>query len=323
MLVKFHFVWAAVLGFILDFFIGDPCWLFHPVRLIGKLILIFEKLLLLPNDSKAKQRIKGFVFVLMILTFVFFGTYIFLHLLLKFNFVLGFVFESVVCFWCIAAADLKKESMAVYKKLAAAELKEARDALARIVGRDTKNLDEEKIVKAAVETIAESSNDGVIAPLFYLLSGGPVLGMIYKAVNTMDSMVGYKNEKYKFFGTAAAKLDDVLGFMPARLSAAFSIFSCLFLRFDFFNAARIFFRDRYKHESPNSAQTESVYAGALDIQLGGDAYYAGILEKKEKLGDEIKKACMEDIKKANALMYSSSVIALLIFSFARIIFTLL
>ncbi|MDE6709028.1 MAG: adenosylcobinamide-phosphate synthase CbiB, partial [Oscillospiraceae bacterium] len=178
------------------------------------------------------------------------------------------------------------------------------------VGRDTDKLDETGIIKAAVETVAENTSDGVTAPLMYISVGGAALGFFYKAANTMDSMIGYKNEKYADIGKFAAKLDDFLNFIPSRLTALIMIFSAYLLKFNGRNAFKIWQRDRRKHASPNSAQTESVCAGALEIQLAGDAYYFGELHKKEYIGDNIRPVENEDIRRANRLMYCTSVVVL-------------
>ena len=181
-----------------------------------------------------------------------------------------------------------------------------------IVGRDTAELTEEGVVKAAVETVAENAADGVVAPLFYMAIGGAPLGFFYKAVNTMDSMVGYKNDRYMFFGTAAARFDDVLNYIPARLAGYFMIMASAISGMNASNAARIFSRDRYNHASPNSAQTESVMAGALEVQLAGDAYYFGKLHKKKTIGDPIRPVEVADIARANKLMYRTSMVGVII-----------
>ena len=186
-----------------------------------------------------------------------------------------------------------------------------------IVGRDTERLDEQGVTKAAVETVAENTSDGIIAPMFYMAIGGPVLGWLYKSINTMDSMVGYKNETYLNFGRYAAKLDDVVNFIPARISAVMMILSCFPCRFDAKGAARIFRRDRLNHASPNSAQTEAVMAGALDVQLAGDAWYFGKLYKKDTIGDPLRPVEPEDIPRANRLLYVSAALSLAVFLLAR------
>ena len=200
--------------------------------------------------------------------------------------------------------------MKVYDRLRADDLPGARRAVSMIVGRDTQALTEEGVTKAAVETVAENTSDGEIAPLLFLALGGAPLGLLYKAGNTMDSMVGYKNERYLYFGWAAAKLDDVLNWIPARLSAWLLVVSAYLLGMDGRNAARIYKRDCRKHASPNSAQTEAACAGALRVQLAGDAYYFGTLYKKPTIGDNLRPICTEDIRRANRLLYAASFLAL-------------
>lgn len=211
--------------------------------------------------------------------------------------------KSIFCYQLLALKSLKTESMKVYKKLKKDDLEGARQAVSMIVGRDTQNLSEEGIVRAAVETIGENTSDGVIGPLFYMVLLGPLGGFFYKAVNTMDSMVGYKNDTYRYFGRTAAKLDDALNFIPSRLSAVLMIAAAFLLKLDYKGAYRIFKRDRFNHASPNSAQTEAVCAGALGVELGGDAWYFGALHKKKTIGDGKRGITCEDIRLANRLLY--------------------
>lgn len=205
----------------------------------------------------------------------------------------------------LAVKCLKVESMKVYQCLKNGNLEQARKAVSMIVGRDTEHLDEEGVAKAAIETVAENTSDGVIAPMLYLAVGGPILGFLYKAVNTMDSMIGYKNDKYLYFGKAAAKLDDFVNFLPARISACLMIVASFFAgrHFSGKGAWTIYKRDRKKHTSPNSAQTEAVCAGALSIRLAGDASYFGKIVKKPYIGEAVRGVEYEDIKRANHLMY--------------------
>ena len=224
----------------------------------------------------------------------------------------GMAVESFMCYQILATKSLKTESDKVYQALEREGIEEARKAVSMIVGRDTENLTQEGVTKAAVETVAENTSDGVIAPLIYMTIGGAVFGCIYKAINTMDSMVGYKNDKYINFGKAAAKLDDAVNYIPSRISAGLMIFASKLLGLDSKNASYIHKRDAHKHASPNSAQTESVMAGALRIQLAGDAYYFGELYKKPFIGDSIKDVQYTDIMHANRLMYMTAVIALVI-----------
>ena len=235
---------------------------------------------------------------------------------------LCFAVCTVMCWQIFAAKCLKDEAMKVSSCLEQEGLEAARQQVGMLVGRDTENLTEEQVVKAAVETVAENTSDGIIAPMLWMLIGGPVGGFIYKAVNTMDSMVGYKNEKYIDFGRFSAKLDDVFNYIPARLSALAMIAAAHFGGFDGKNAMRIWKRDRRNHSSPNSAQTESACAGALRVQLGGNAYYFGKLYEKPTLGDPDRKIERDDIKRACRLMYISSVIALIVFELIGLVILL-
>ena len=196
--------------------------------------------------------------------------------------------ESFFCYQILAVKSLKVESDRVYRALKEEGLISGRKAVSMIVGRDTKELSEEGVTKAAVETVAENTSDGVIAPLFYMVIGGAVLGFAYKAVNTMDSMIGYKNDKYRYFGTAAARLDDAANFLPSRLAALLMIAASFLLGMDGPGAFRIYCRDRKNHKSPNAAQTESVMAGALGVELAGNAWYFGKLYEKPTIGGSEK-----------------------------------
>ena len=207
--------------------------------------------------------------------------------------------------------------MRVYKYLVKKDILNSRKYLSWIVGRDTENLNEVQITKAAVETVAENASDGVIAPLFYIAIGGAPLGFLYKAVNTLDSMIAYKNDKYLYFGRFAAKMDDVFNFIPAILSSYLMIIGSFILGMDYKGAFRIYKRDRHKSSSPNSAKTESVAAGALRIELLGDAYYFGKLVKKETIGDPLRPIVIDDIKNVNKLMYTAAILGLIIFSAVR------
>ena len=230
---------------------------------------------------------------------------------------LGLTLETFMCYQLLATRSLRDESKKVYDALQTGDLEKSRYAVSMIVGRDTQSLTEEGVTKAAVETVAENTSDGIIAPLFYMMIGGAVGGFAYKAINTMDSMVGYKNEKYQFFGTPAALLDDVVNYIPARLSAWLMILGAFLLKMNGKNAKKIYLRDRYQHASPNSAHTEAVMAGALEIQLAGDAWYFGELHKKPFIGDPIRKVEKEDILRSHKLMYMTGALALVIFGFVR------
>ena len=236
---------------------------------------------------------------------------------------LGVVIEAVMTYQILAARCLQVESSKVWKQLNAGSLEEARKAVSMIVGRDSEHLTEEGVAKAAIETVAENTSDGVIAPMLYTALGGPVLGFLYKAVNTMDSMVGYKNDTYLYFGRCAAKLDDLANLIPARITGLEMIVASYFLNLDAKRAWKTFWRDRYHHLSPNSAMTESVTAGALNIQLGGDLFYFGKLVHKETIGDDIRPVCPEDIVTTNNLLYMTAVLSLLLFSLIYLVNSLI
>lgn len=310
-ILTYHMI-AFVCGFVLDLVFGDPHALPHPIRLIGTLIAGLEKKLLkLQMRDEKKEFYKGILLVALVL----FSTGAVAALVLVVAYWLhpaaGIVVESVMTYQILATKCLKDESMKVYQSLNEQGLEAGRVAVSMIVGRDTNVLDETGVVKAAVETVAENTSDGVIAPMLYTALGGPILGFVYKAVNTMDSMVGYKNDKYLYFGRAAAKLDDVVNFIPARISAYLMIAAAYIggKAFDGKRAYRIYKRDRRNHASPNSAQTESVCAGALGIQLAGDASYFGKVVKKPYIGDAHRAVEREDIVRVNRLMYVTAVIS--------------
>ena len=315
---------VCLIGMILDWVFGDPVWLYHPVRIIGKWIAFLEKILRkFAGDQEGNEKklliAGGILWILVILASAAVPMGI-LYLAEKFSPCAAFVLE---CFWCyqlLAARSLGKESKKVYKKLIQDDLSGARLAVSMIVGRDTENLTVEGVTKAAVETVAENANDGVIAPLIYMLIGGPILGFVYKAVNTMDSMLGYKNEKYLYFGRVAAKMDDVAGFIPARISALLMILASCLLGMDGKNALWIWKRDRRKHASPNAAQTEAVCAGALQVQLAGDAWYFGKKHEKDTIGDPIREIEPRDILRSEKLMIGTEVLTFLLFGGIRLFF---
>ncbi len=304
---------AAVLtlGFFLDQVFGDPQFLYHPVRLIGHLISWLERgIRRICGQNERRLLAGGVVLAVMVSGITAFFSWGILALCRMVSPGLFYIVSAFSCYQLLAVKSLKTESMKVYGPLCRGDLFGARKAVSMIVGRDTERLDEKGVTKAAVETVAENTSDGVVAPLFYMAIGGPVLGWFYKAVNTMDSMVGYKNERYLYFGRAAARLDDVLNFIPSRLSALFMICAAFFLGMDWKHAWNIWRRDRFNHASPNSAQTESVCAGALRVQLAGDAWYFGTLYKKKTIGDDLRPVEPEDIKRANRLLYGTAWLAL-------------
>ncbi|HEY9574964.1 MAG TPA: adenosylcobinamide-phosphate synthase CbiB [Lachnospiraceae bacterium] len=310
---------AICVGFFLDLFLGDPYWLYHPVRLMGKEIEVLENFI----RKRLPKTKKGELLGGSLLVFIVCLSWICLPLCLLLLFYriwwgLGFLFESFWIYQLLACKSLKVESMKVYRALKEKSLEDGRKAVSMIVGRDTDSLDEVGIVKATVETIAENTSDGIVAPLFYMALGGPVLGFLYKSINTMDSMIAYKNEKYLYFGRCAAKIDDVVNYLPARLSALSMLLAAYIGSYDGKLAWKIFKRDRYRHTSPNSAQTEAVMAGALGIELAGPAWYFGKLHKKPSIGDKTRPVEIEDIKKANRLLYLTSVLAFVFFLIMRL-----
>ena len=309
---------ALLLGVFLDLLIGDPHCFYHPIRLVGNLISVTEKGLraVFPKTEQGEKT--AGVFLSVIVCSVTAGAVAaVLYLAGKIHPYLHLAVMALFCYWMLAAKSLKDESMKVYRELKKEDLKAARRAVSMIVGRDTDQLTAEGVTKAAVETVAENASDGVMAPLLYLAVGGPVLGAFYKAVNTMDSMVGYKNEKYLYFGRFAAKVDDVLNYIPARLSALFMVAAAGLTGLSAKNAWKIFKRDRYNHASPNSAQTEAAMAGALGVQLAGDAYYFGKLYPKETIGDDVRPIEPKDILRAGNLMDGAALLTLLVFGLLK------
>lgn len=310
---------ALVMGYILDLIFGDPYWMPHPVRFIGNLISILEKVIrrFMPK-TKRGEYIGGIILTVMVVSISMVIPLVIILMAKSINTYLALTVETFMCYQILATKSLKVESMKVYDELAKNDLPSARKAVSMIVGRDTKDLTFSGVAKAAVETVAENTSDGIIAPMIFIAIGGAPMGFFYKAINTLDSMVGYKNERYINFGRFAAKLDDVVNYLPARISAYQMILSSFFLRYDYKNAFKIYKRDRYNHASPNSAQTESVCAGALDVQLAGNAYYFGKLYEKPTIGDDIREINYDDIKKANRLLYCTSFISIVIISVIKI-----
>ena len=307
-----YHIFAFIAGFVLDLLIGDPHFIPHPVRLIGSFISFLDKRLNCDdgyNISEKKLNLIKYKRGMLLAFTVIFATFAISVIIIvaaySINLYAGVIAEAVMTWQILATKCLRVESMRVYDALRTDGVDAGRRAVSMIVGRDTSVLDAAGVTRAAVETIAENTSDGVIAPMLYTAIGGPVLGFVYKAVNTMDSMLGYKNDKYMYFGRFAAKFDDVVNFIPARISAYLMIAAAFIggRQFDGKNAYRIFKRDRFNHASPNSAQTESVCAGALRVQLAGDAVYFGKLVKKKYIGDGLREIEYEDIKRANRLMY--------------------
>ncbi len=324
-----HFA-AFLLGVLIDWIVGDPHWMPHPIRLMGRVIALLDKALMGSNQGTGKispdsgsehngavrnkraEFFKGMLLWVIVVALtlgvslcVCFGAY-------RLNRFVGIAVEAVLTAYCLAAKSLKDESMKVSKALLDEGLAAGRKAVSMIVGRDVDSLDEAGVIRAAVETVAENTSDGVIAPMIYCFIGGPVLGLLYKAVNTMDSMLGYHNDRYEYFGKVAAKMDDVFNFLPSRISAILMILAAFVCGRDYSGkeAFRIFRRDRYNHKSPNSAQTESALAGALSLRLAGDASYFGKIVKKPYIGDDIIPIENQDIARACRLMYATEVLCI-------------
>ena len=313
---------ALVLGFIIDLILGDPHSIPHPVVLIGKLISALEKKLRAAcAQTPEGERGAGLVLWITVALVSFLVPFAILRLLGLVSPWLRLIAETIMCWQILATKSLRVESMKVYTALETGTLEEARYAVSMIVGRDTQRLDDAGVTRAAVETVAENCSDGVVAPLLFLAFGGAPLGFLYKAVNTMDSMVGYVEPPYTHFGTIPAKLDDVFNYLPARISALLMLLAGGILGMDMKRGWRIFRRDRYKHASPNSAQTESVCAGLLGLRLAGDAWYHGELHKKEYIGDETREIVHADIPLACRLMTATAVLAWLLSCGIRYIVT--
>lgn len=309
---------ALCIGSILDFILGDPAGLWHPVQGIGSCISRLETYLrkLFPKGRRGEQAAGALLVVCTLAVSVGLPAL----LLLAANRIhpaLSFCLSCVFCWQMLAAKSLRGESMKVYRALKEEGLESGRRAVSMIVGRDTAHLSEEGVIKAAVETVAENTSDGITAPLFYMILAGPLGGFAYKAVNTMDSMVGYKNDRYRYFGTCAARLDDAANYIPARLSALCMILAAYVMGFDGKQAWKIFRRDRKNHKSPNAAHTEAVMAGALDVQLAGDAWYFGKLYRKPYIGDPLRPIEKEDICRACRLEYGTAVLQLLLLVFIK------
>lgn len=301
----------------MDLLIGDPHSIFHPIVWIGKLISLLDRKLLgeIPEDirdpetrDRAAERRKGTLLVLIVIIVTGAVTSAVMYAAYRISPAAGVIAEAVLTCILLAQTSLRRESMKVYRQLKNGSLDGARKAVSMIVGRDTEALDEEGVTKAAVETVAENFSDGVIAPMLYAAIGGPVLGMTYKAVNTMDSMIGYRNDRYMWFGSTAARLDDAANYIPSRISAVLLIVCSALCGkdYDAERAFRIWRRDRNKHKSPNAAQTESAAAGSLGIQLAGDARYFGRIVRKPFIGDKTREVEAVDIVRMNRLMSAAS-----------------
>ena len=312
---------ALCIGFTIDLIVGDPHSIPHPVIFIGKLISALEKLVrkIFPKTVKG-ENFAGGVLWLVVVAFSTAVPALLLWLCYGIRVWLGLAIESIMCWQILATKSLKDESMKVYDALQTGDIEKSRYAVSMIVGRDTARLDDKAVARAAVETVAENTSDGIVAPLIFLCLGGAPLGFFYKAVNTMDSMLGYVEMPYKNIGLVSAKMDDVVNYIPARLSALVMLAAGWLMKLDVKNGWRIFKRDRYNHASPNSAQTESVCAGLLGLRLAGDAWYHGELHKKKFIGDALREIEYEDIKRACRLLYVTAVLSLILFGGLKLLF---
>ena len=314
---------ALIIGFGIDLIVGDPHSFPHPVVLIGKLIDALEHGLrkMFPKTAFGEKFAGTILWILVVLLSSFLPAFI-LWLCHGISPWLRLGVESVMCWQILATKSLRDESMKVYHALESGDLAKSRYAVSMIVGRDTAALDDAGVTRAAVETVAENTSDGIVAPLIFLAIGGAPLGFFYKAVNTMDSMLGYVEPPYKNIGLVPAKMDDVVNFVPARISALLMLAAGSILRLDVKNGWKIFRRDRFNHASPNSAQTESVCAGLLGLRLAGDAWYHGVLHKKKYIGDALREIEHEDIPRAGRLLYVTALLALLLSSMIKLIIML-
>ena len=311
-------LYALILGFFLDFLIGDPHGFPHPVVLIGKLIDVTEKGMrkIFPKTVRGENFAGAAIWLIVVIVSTALPALL-LWLAYGVSRWLGLALETIMCAQILATKSLRQESMKVYQALQTGDLEKARHAVSMIVGRDTQRLDEAGVARAAVETVAENTSDGIIAPMLFLAIGGAPLGFFYKAVNTMDSMLGYVEMPYKNVGLVPAKMDDLFNFLPARISALLMLAAGALLGMDGKNGWKIFKRDRYNHASPNSAQTESVCAGLLGLRLAGDAWYHGVLHKKKYIGDPLREIEPEDIPKACRLLYATAFLGLVVFAVTK------
>jgi adenosylcobinamide-phosphate synthase len=304
-------IWLA---FLLDWVLGDPDWLPHPVRIIGKYIGLFEEQVRKMQLGKTGLRMAGVILTVSTVTFASLTVWGVLFICNRVN---PWLFQAVnilILWTCIAPRCLQQEALKIYRMLENADLTRAREQLSRIVGRDTENLAEDGIIRGVIETVAENTSDGVIAPLFYMFLGGAPLAMAYKAINTLDSMIGYKQDFYNDFGWSAARTDDLANYIPARITAGLLLCATLPLRLDFGNCLRIIRRDRRNHSSPNSAYPEAAVAGALQIRLGGTNSYFGKPVVKPTIGDALTGLNREQIITATRLMYGAAIVGLTFFS---------
>lgn len=298
---------SVVLAYILDLILGDPAWLPHPVRGIGYLAKKLEPSL---RKSIRNQRTAGIIFAVVIIGLGFLAVFAIIHLAGYFNRYLGLAFSTFFIYTSLAVKGLNVESTRVYEALKINDMGLARKNLSLIVGRDTENLGPQEIIRATVETVAENITDAIIAPIFYAFLGGAALTLAYKAANTLDSMVGYKNEKYKDFGWCSARIDDCLNFIPARVSGLIMPLAVSLLGLNALSSFRVVLRDGEKNPSPNSGIPEAAIAGALGVRLGGLNYYGSVIEMKPFIGDDLNTLSLMHIKKSISIAYVSALLSI-------------
>ena len=304
-LIFFIKIWIA---YVLDLIFGDPQNVVHPVQVIGKIISAGEKVLL----RKKYKFLAGAVLNIFTVSI----TYTLMYLISKSVKISVFfmIIEIYLMYTIFSINSLAREGNRVYRILKEGDIEKARKDLSYLVSRDTETMDEKMIIRSTMETISENTVDGIVAPMFYMFLGGMPLAMAYKAINTLDSMVGYKNEKYMDFGKFSAKVDDAANFIPARITGILIVFASMILGYDYKNSLKIFLRDRKNHSSPNSAHSEASVAGALGVQFGGKVSYFGKEIDKPTIGDKTKEFELEDIRKNIRIMYVTSFLSLVIFS---------
>lgn len=313
---------SIYIGYVADLIVGDPYSFPHPVRFIGKLINFTQGIIRKVSKSDRQLKFGGFILWFITVGITYLITYAIVKLF-SFNGLLSIVVNGFIIYTTLATKCLKDEALKIYNVLKTGDIEKSRTQLSYIVGRDTTTLSESEIIRATVETVAENTVDGIIAPMFYAFIGGAPLAMAYKAINTLDSTVGYKNEKYKDIGFASAKIDDVANYIPARISVVLITIGSFFLRYNYRNCFKISIRDRKNHKSPNCAFSEGAVSGALGIQLGGTNFYFGEKVYKPTIGDKLREIDKEDIIKTNKIMYASSFVSILVFTLLYVLFRMI
>ncbi len=306
-----------ILAFALDLVIGDPEWLPHPVRWIGRLISFLEGVIRRFTSAPAQERLGGAVLAVTTVAAVYATAYLLLYSAYRHSTPIFYLLSTYIVWTSVAARSLKKEAEGVVSALKDEGIAAARTRLSRIVGRDTESLSEEEVMRAVVETVSENTSDGVVAPLFFLAIGGPPLMLAYKAINTLDSMVGYRNQRYIDFGRFSARLDDAANFIPARLSSLLMVLASMILGYNWREAYRICRRDGGKHPSPNSGLPEAATAGALGVRLGGQARYGGKISEKPCIGDRLRSIDARVVSSSVNIMYATAFLSVLLAFLAR------